>query len=234
MLNSGLAKTSSRWPPRSRWARCASSAKSGFARSERRLSALGSCRTRKAHGSWCTAVGARTAARSSARTVARSTGSGAYDRTERLAWIASSTDICTLVVAMVLSWCNHGAIEDGHRFTELSAPRSDAPGAATPPCGAEASGPARKRPRRAWPASGRAPRETTPAMPHEGPAPDTAIPRRALLAAGLALLGGALPVVREARGQDSGARPRTVKALYLSYHGVGDRTIRGRVLDLLD
>lgn len=71
-------------------------------------------------------------------------------------------------------------------------------------------------------------------MPHEGSATDTAIPRRALLAAGLALLGGALPVVREARGQDSGARPRTVKGLYLSYHGIGDRTIRGRVFDLLD
>jgi hypothetical protein len=71
-------------------------------------------------------------------------------------------------------------------------------------------------------------------MSHEGSAPDTPIPRRDLLAAGLALLGGALPMVREARGQDASARPRTVKGLYLSYHGVGDRTIRGRVFDLLD
>jgi len=71
-------------------------------------------------------------------------------------------------------------------------------------------------------------------MPHEGSATEATIPRRALLAAGLALLGGALPMAREARGQDSGPRPRTVKGLYLSYHGVGDRTIRGRVLDLLD
>ncbi|MFI5373070.1 MAG: putative glycoside hydrolase [Candidatus Rokuibacteriota bacterium] len=71
-------------------------------------------------------------------------------------------------------------------------------------------------------------------MPHEGPTTDTAIPRRALLAAGLALLGGALPMAREARGQESGSPPRTVKGLYLSYHGVGDRTIRGRVFDLLD
>lgn len=71
-------------------------------------------------------------------------------------------------------------------------------------------------------------------MLHEGSPTDLAIPRRSLLAAGLALLGGALPMVREARGQDSGPRPRTVKGLYLSYHGVGDRTIRGRVFDLLD
>jgi hypothetical protein len=71
-------------------------------------------------------------------------------------------------------------------------------------------------------------------MPHESQATDTPIPRRALLAAGLALLGGAPPLVRAGRGQDSGAQARTVKGLYLSYHGVGDRTIRGRVFDLLD
>jgi hypothetical protein len=71
-------------------------------------------------------------------------------------------------------------------------------------------------------------------MPHESPATDTAIPRRALLAAGLALLGGAFPPVRAARGQGSDAPARTVKGLYLSYHGVGDRTIRGRVFELLD
>src|SRR5690349_22819815 len=71
-------------------------------------------------------------------------------------------------------------------------------------------------------------------MPHERPATDATIPRRALLAAGLALLGGALPPVGAARGQDSGTPARTVKGLYLSYHGVGDRTIRGRVLDLLE
>ena len=41
-------------------------------------------------------------------------------------------------------------------------------------------------------------------------------------------------MAREARGQESGSPPRTVKGLYLSYHGVGDRTIRGRVFDLLD
>jgi hypothetical protein len=70
-------------------------------------------------------------------------------------------------------------------------------------------------------------------MPREGSATDPAVPRRALLAAGLALLGGGLPV-RAAGGQGFGPRPRTVEALYLSYHGVGDRTIRGRVLDLLD
>ena len=71
-------------------------------------------------------------------------------------------------------------------------------------------------------------------MPPGRSVTDTAIPRRALLSAGLALLGGALPVGRPARGQDSGAPPRTVKGLYLSYHGVGDRTIRGRIFDLLD
>ena len=67
-------------------------------------------------------------------------------------------------------------------------------------------------------------------MPHEGSATKATIPRRALLVAGLALLGGALPMVRETLGQDSGPRSRTVKGLYLSYHGVGDRTV-ARVAD---
>lgn len=71
-------------------------------------------------------------------------------------------------------------------------------------------------------------------MPPRDSASDAAISRRDMLAAGLALVGGALPMGRQARGQDSGPRPRTVKGLYLSYHGVGDRTIRGRVFDLLD
>ena len=71
-------------------------------------------------------------------------------------------------------------------------------------------------------------------MPHEGRATDTSIPRRVLLGAGLALLGGGLLLGRTASGQDSGTRPQTVKGVYLSYHGVGDRTIRGRVFDLLD
>jgi hypothetical protein len=71
-------------------------------------------------------------------------------------------------------------------------------------------------------------------MPHGRSVTGTAIPRRALLTAGLALLGGALSVGRPARGQGSGAPPRTVKGLYLSHHGVGDRTIRGRIFDLLD
>jgi hypothetical protein len=69
-------------------------------------------------------------------------------------------------------------------------------------------------------------------MPHPGPT-HPAIPRRSLLAAGLALLGGLL-TTGESRQPDPEPRPRTVKAVYLSYHGVGDRTIRSRVLDLLD
>ena len=55
---------------------------------------------------------------------------------------------------------------------------------------------------------------------------DTLMPRRALLGAGLALLGGGLPLACAASEKNSGTRSQTVKAVYLSYHGVGDRTIR--------
>ncbi|HUM16359.1 MAG TPA: putative glycoside hydrolase [Candidatus Nitrosotalea sp.] len=68
-------------------------------------------------------------------------------------------------------------------------------------------------------------------MPHRKPT-EPVTSRRRVLAAGLALLG--LPTTARSRGQDAEARPGMVKGVYLSYHGVGDRTIRGRVLDLLD
>jgi hypothetical protein len=76
--------------------------------------------------------------------------------------------------------------------------------------------------------------------------------RRHLLRSGLALAaGGALGLAVPAWAADFGARPyrvtvseeggrgltsapRSVKAAYLSYYGVADRTIRGRVFELLE
>jgi hypothetical protein len=55
--------------------------------------------------------------------------------------------------------------------------------------------------------------------------------RRGLLQGGLALLGGG---VAGAAPTGSNVPRRLLKAVYLSYYGVCDRTIRGRVLDLLD
>jgi hypothetical protein len=55
--------------------------------------------------------------------------------------------------------------------------------------------------------------------------------RRELMQGGLALLGAG----RAAASQGDSARPgRLVKAVYLSYYGVADHGIRGRVLELLD
>jgi hypothetical protein len=70
-------------------------------------------------------------------------------------------------------------------------------------------------------------------MPRPGWPADRPISRRGLLAGGLALLSG-LPTTGEGRGQDPAPRLPTVKGVYLSYHGIGDRTIRGRIFDLLD
>ena len=70
-------------------------------------------------------------------------------------------------------------------------------------------------------------------MPRLGPAIQT---RRELLRGGLAALaGGAIAPARPAgpSGRAFRLAPRTVKAAYLSYYGVGDRTIRGHVLELL-
>jgi hypothetical protein len=61
--------------------------------------------------------------------------------------------------------------------------------------------------------------------------------RRDLLRGGLALIAAAVVGSRQvtvAAGQQGATPPRTVKAAYLSYYGVGDYTIRGRVFELLD
>ena len=61
--------------------------------------------------------------------------------------------------------------------------------------------------------------------------------RRELLRSGFAVLaGGTLASACPARGSAQSSTPaaRTVKAAYLSYYGVGDRAIRGHVLELLD
>jgi len=79
---------------------------------------------------------------------------------------------------------------------------------------------------------------------------DVAITRRALLAvlagssvrslsppAAPAVPGPSSPRLltpTEDRGQAPDPGPRILKAVYLSYYGVGDPTIRGRVFDLLD
>ena len=55
--------------------------------------------------------------------------------------------------------------------------------------------------------------------------------RRALLQGALALVG---PGAASAREADSAHRHPPSKGVYLSYYGVGDRVIRGRVLGLLD
>ena len=71
----------------------------------------------------------------------------------------------------------------------------------------------------------------------------TPFSRRDLLRSGLAVLAGGiatgLATASHVAGQSaalraSDPRQRPVKAVYLSYYGVGDRTIRGRVLELLD
>jgi hypothetical protein len=59
----------------------------------------------------------------------------------------------------------------------------------------------------------------------------TAMTRRELLHGALALLGGATTA---ASAPASDRPPRRLKGLYLSYYGVADRTIRSRVLGLLD
>ena len=70
-----------------------------------------------------------------------------------------------------------------------------------------------------------------------------AFSRRDLLRSGLALVAGGvvtgLAASSHVAGQPaalttSDPRHRPVKAVYLSYYGVGDRTIRGRVLEMLD
>jgi hypothetical protein len=55
--------------------------------------------------------------------------------------------------------------------------------------------------------------------------------RRELLQGALALVGGG---AADAGSTGSDRPRRLLKAVYLSYYGVGDRTIRGRVVDLLD
>lgn len=65
------------------------------------------------------------------------------------------------------------------------------------------------------------------------------VSRREILKGGLASMAGAATVIRSAHaGGGSAAMPparrEPIKGAYLSYYGVGDRTIRGRVLDMLD
>ena len=61
-------------------------------------------------------------------------------------------------------------------------------------------------------------------------APDEPFTRRRFVAGGLALLGAGMAGASPWPDRDAAA----VKGVYLSYYGVGDRGIRGQVLDLLD